>query len=48
MSDKALRGLKFSAALPHRLATATLAARLAHFAGAERMLAEPTRFVSAL
>jgi ATP-dependent Lhr-like helicase len=48
VSDKALRGLKFSAALPHRLATATLAARLAHFAGAQRMLAEPTRFVSVL
>jgi ATP-dependent Lhr-like helicase len=48
VSKKALDGLKFSAALPERLATATLAARLADLAGAERVLSEPARFVSEL
>jgi ATP-dependent Lhr-like helicase len=46
VSEKALDGLKFSAALPHRLVTATLAARLADIAGAEAVLREPSRFVS--
>lgn len=40
----ALAGLKFSEALPPRLATATLAARLADLASAARTLAEPVRF----
>jgi ATP-dependent Lhr-like helicase len=39
-----VRGLKFSAALPHRLAVATLSARLADFDGARAVLAEPKRF----
>ncbi len=46
VSDKALDGLKFSAALPRRLAMATLAARLADLDGAAAVLAEPVRFVS--
>ncbi|GHJ36000.1 DEAD/DEAH box helicase [Streptomyces sp. TS71-3] len=41
---RAVSGLKFSAALPERLAVATLAARLADFDGARAALAEPTRF----
>jgi len=45
---KALEGLKFSEALPERLAVATLAARLADMEGARRSLAEPTRFFSIL
>nr|WP_233563483.1 DEAD/DEAH box helicase [Micromonospora musae] len=40
---KALAGLKFSAALPERLAVATLAARLADIQGAEAVLTEPAR-----
>ena len=44
VSEKALVGLKFSAALPKRLARATLAARLADLDGAARVLANPTRF----
>ncbi|GAA2591883.1 DEAD/DEAH box helicase [Dactylosporangium fulvum] len=47
-SEKALRGLKFSEALPPRLAVATLAARIADLAGAAAVLAEPVRFVSVL
>ncbi|MER6592341.1 DEAD/DEAH box helicase [Micromonospora purpureochromogenes] len=43
--DKALAGLKFSAALPKRLAAATLAARLADVDRAAAVLSEPTRFV---
>ncbi|MFJ6199300.1 DEAD/DEAH box helicase [Micromonospora sp. NPDC092111] len=43
--DKALGGLKFSAALPRRLAAATLAARLADVDRAAAVLGEPTRFV---
>ncbi|MFG1952680.1 DEAD/DEAH box helicase [Micromonospora sp. NPDC048830] len=43
--EKALAGLKFSAALPTRLAAATLAARLADLDRAAAVLAEPTRFV---
>lgn len=46
VNEKALEGLKFSAALPERLATATLAARLANLDGASRMLAESTRFLT--
>ncbi|MDP9613529.1 DEAD/DEAH box helicase [Streptomyces hygroscopicus] len=41
--EQALKGLKFSAALPHRLAEATLAARLADLAGAAAVLSEPIR-----
>jgi ATP-dependent Lhr-like helicase len=41
---RAVSGLKFSAALPERLAIATLAARLADFDGARAVLAEPARF----
>jgi ATP-dependent Lhr-like helicase len=39
VSKKALDGLKFSAALPERLAMATLAARLADLTAARRILA---------
>ncbi|MFV2118997.1 DEAD/DEAH box helicase [Streptomyces sp. Act-28] len=41
---RAVRGLKFSAALPERLAVATVATRLADFEGARAVLAEPVRF----
>lgn len=44
---KAAEGLKFSAALPQRLAMATLAARLADPAGAAAVLSQRTRFVRA-
>jgi ATP-dependent Lhr-like helicase len=44
VDEDAVTGLKFSEALPERLAVATLAARLADLAGAERVLAEPVRF----
>ncbi|MGV9313088.1 hypothetical protein ACWDR0_12945 [Streptomyces sp. NPDC003691] len=40
----ALTGLKFSTALPPRLAEATLAARLADLDGAADVLRQPTRF----
>ncbi|MFG2052813.1 DEAD/DEAH box helicase [Micromonospora sp. NPDC048930] len=43
VNDKALDGLKFSAALPHRLAVATLASRLADLPAAEAVLAESVR-----
>jgi ATP-dependent helicase Lhr and Lhr-like helicase len=43
---KALEGLEFNAALPDRLAIATLAARLADLDGAAAILKEPARFVS--
>ncbi|MFD6563886.1 DEAD/DEAH box helicase [Micromonospora profundi] len=43
VTEKALAGLKFSAALPERLAVATLASRLADTSGAQAVLAEPTR-----
>lgn len=46
VSRKALEGLKFSAALPDRLATATLASRMADSPGAAAVLGEPSRFVS--
>jgi ATP-dependent helicase Lhr and Lhr-like helicase len=45
VDDKALEGLKFSAALPPHLAEATLAARLADLEGARIALAEPQRFL---
>ncbi|MGW0839095.1 DEAD/DEAH box helicase [Streptomyces sp. NPDC002787] len=41
---RAVRGLKFAAALPERLAVATVAARLADFESARLVLGEPTRF----
>ena len=44
VDDKALAGLKFSEALPRRLAEATLAARLADLHGAHQVLHEPVRF----
>ncbi|MDQ0958631.1 ATP-dependent Lhr-like helicase [Streptomyces sp. B4I13] len=44
VDQRAVRGLKFSAALPQRLAVATLSARLADFYGAGAVLAEPKRF----
>ncbi|MFC7548967.1 DEAD/DEAH box helicase [Plantactinospora sp. GCM10030261] len=46
VNERAVRGLKFSAALPERLAVATIAARLADFAGSSTVLAMPTRFVT--
>lgn len=48
VSDKALTGLKFSAALPTRLAVATLAARSADIEGARAVLTEPARFVNVM
>ncbi|MFY1696355.1 MULTISPECIES: hypothetical protein [unclassified Solwaraspora] len=47
VDEKALEGLKFSTALPARLAMATLAARLADPAAALAVLRQRTRFVSA-
>ncbi|MFD3310275.1 DEAD/DEAH box helicase [Streptomyces sp. NPDC058694] len=44
VDPRALNGLKFSAALPTRLAEATLAARLADLDGAMAALRGPTRF----
>jgi ATP-dependent Lhr-like helicase len=44
VDERALAGLKFSAALPERLATATLAARLADLDSAALVLAERARF----
>ncbi|MEU6698842.1 DEAD/DEAH box helicase [Pseudonocardia sp. NPDC046786] len=44
VDERALDGLKFSDALPRRLAVATLAARLADFDGAASVLDEPVRF----
>jgi ATP-dependent Lhr-like helicase len=45
IDERALEGLKFSEALPRRLAMATLAARLADLDAAAEVLGEPTRFV---
>ncbi|MGB2567450.1 hypothetical protein ACPFP2_03195 [Micromonospora citrea] len=45
VSSRALAGLKCSAALPRRLACATLAARLTDVPGALAVLEEPVRFV---
>jgi ATP-dependent Lhr-like helicase len=47
MDPRALAGLKFSEALPERLATATLATRLADLDSAAAVLAEPARFTVA-
>lgn len=44
VDHRAVRGLKFSAALPERLADATVAARLADFESARAVLGEPVRF----
>ncbi|WP_327408771.1 DEAD/DEAH box helicase [Streptomyces sp. NBC_01281] len=44
VDPRAVRGLKFSAALPERLAMATVAARLADFDGARAALSERKRF----
>ncbi|QQQ78026.1 DEAD/DEAH box helicase [Saccharothrix sp. 6-C] len=44
VDERALQGLKFNEALPHTLATATLAARLADLDGAASVLTEPSRF----
>ncbi|MGI5422193.1 DEAD/DEAH box helicase [Actinomadura luteofluorescens] len=46
IDERALRGLKFNEALPARLATATLAARLADLDGALTALTDPTRFIT--
>lgn len=46
IDEKALEGLKFSAALPKRLAEATLAARSANVEGATAILHRSTRFTS--
>ena len=46
VNEKALVGLKFSDALPKKLAMATLAARLANLDGAASVLRETTRFIS--
>jgi ATP-dependent helicase Lhr and Lhr-like helicase len=46
IDERALAGLKFSEALPHRLAVATLAARLSDLDGAAQVLSEPVRFAS--
>nr|WP_237289560.1 DEAD/DEAH box helicase [Streptomyces gilvosporeus] len=43
---RAVHGLKFSAALPERLAVASVAARLADFDGARAALEETVRFLS--
>ncbi|GAB2894741.1 DEAD/DEAH box helicase [Streptomyces mayteni] len=48
VDPRAIRGLKFSVALPERLAVATLAARLADLDAAGRVLAEPARFLTSL
>ena len=48
VDERALAGLKFSEALPERLATATLAARLADLDSAMRVLGEPLRFSNRL
>ncbi|MGC5289783.1 DEAD/DEAH box helicase [Micromonospora sp. DT231] len=45
VNARAVAGLKFSTALPERLARATLAARLADLPGAAAVLDEPVRFV---
>lgn len=44
VDPRAVNGLKFSAALPQRLAVATVAARLADFNGARAVLREPVRW----
>jgi hypothetical protein len=44
VDERALAGLKFSEALPPRLATATLAARLEDLDSAAQAIAEPVQF----
>jgi ATP-dependent helicase Lhr and Lhr-like helicase len=44
VDQRALAGLKFSEALPERLANATLAARMADLDSAVQVLAEPVRY----
>ncbi|MFJ3922478.1 hypothetical protein [Streptomyces sp. NPDC090022] len=44
MDGRAVRALKFSEALPVRLAEATLAERTADTAGAQAVLTEPVRW----
>ena len=44
VDQRALAGLKFSEALPERLASATLAARMADLDSALRVISEPARF----
>ena len=44
VDEKALHGLKFSVALPERLAVATLAVRLADLDGAAAALGGPIRW----
>ena len=44
VDQRALAGLKFNEALPERLATATLAARMADLDSAAQVLAEPSRY----
>ncbi|MFI6887479.1 DEAD/DEAH box helicase [Streptosporangium canum] len=46
VDEKALHGLKFSVALPERLAVATLAARLADLDGTAAVLGEPVRWTT--
>ncbi|MGY6653629.1 DEAD/DEAH box helicase [Amycolatopsis sp. TRM77291] len=46
VDERAMEGLKFSEALPQKLAMATLAARLADLDAAAALLREPTRFVT--
>jgi ATP-dependent Lhr-like helicase len=48
VDERALAGLKFSEALPERLATATLAARMADLDSAMRVIGEPVRFSNRL
>ena len=47
VDEDAVDGLKFSEALPRRLAVATLAARLTDLRSASQVLGEPVRFVHA-
>lgn len=46
VDDRALNGLKFSEALPERLAVATLASRFSDLDGAAWALREPCRFIT--
>ncbi|WP_433533777.1 DEAD/DEAH box helicase [Micromonospora sp. CA-249363] len=46
VSERAVAGLKFSAALPNRLAVATLAVRLADIPAARSVLTQPTRMTT--
>ncbi|MFC4529341.1 DEAD/DEAH box helicase [Sphaerisporangium dianthi] len=47
IDDRALNGLKFSAALPRALAVDTLSMRLADYAGAREALTEPSHLTTA-